>query len=80
MKCSKIPEEQLLPFVTVSEAAAGDPDAMREVLRHFERYILKMSTRLFQDEYGLSYRCVDDELRQRIENRLISQIVRKFEI
>lgn len=80
MKCSRIPEEKLLPFETILLATKGDPDSIKAVLKHFEGYIMKMSTRILYDEYGLSYQCVDYELKQRIENRLISQIVRKFEI
>ena len=36
---SNIPEEKLLPYDTICAATRGDPDAMAEVLRHFDGYI-----------------------------------------
>ena len=35
---SNIPEEKLLPYDTICAATRGDPDAMAEVLRHFQSY------------------------------------------
>ena len=53
---SSIPEEKLLPYETICAATRGDPDAMTEVLRHFDGYISYQATRIFYDEYGQSYR------------------------
>lgn len=52
---SNIPEEKLLPYDTICAATRGDPDAMAEVLRHFDGYISLRATRIFYDEYGQSY-------------------------
>ena len=51
---SSIPEEKLLPYETICAATRGDPDAMTEVLRHFDGYISYQATRIFYDEYGQS--------------------------
>ena len=52
---SSIPEEKLLPYETICAATRGDPEAMDEVLRHFDGYISHKATRIFYDEYGQSY-------------------------
>ena len=77
---SSIPEEKLLPYETICAATRGDPEAMDEVLRHFDGYISHKATRIFYDEYGQSYRCVDQELRQRIENKLCQRIIERFKV
>ena len=41
---SNIPEEKLLPYDTICAATRGDPDAMAEVLRHFDGYISLRAT------------------------------------
>ena len=69
---SSIPEEKLLPYETICAATRGDPEAMDEVLRHFDGYISHKATRIFYDEYGQSYCGVDVELKQRIQNKLIA--------
>ena len=61
---SNIPEEKLLPYDTICAATRGDPDAMAEVLRHYE--------------YGQSYRGVDAELKQRIQDKLTARIMERF--
>lgn len=80
MKCSKIPESQLVPISVIEAAMCGDPLALATVLEHFEGYINAMSTRILHDDYGMSYRWVDDELKSRIESRLIESIVKRFRI
>ena len=45
---SSIPEEKLLPYETICAATRGDPEAMDEVLRHFDGYISHKATRILQ--------------------------------
>ena len=73
-------KDGLLPFEVIKAATQGEPEALAKVLKHFEGYIAKMATRIYYDEFGQSYYHVDPELKQRIECRLIAQIVQKFEI
>ena len=75
---SSIPEEKLLPYETICAATRGDPDAIAEVLRHFDGYISYQATRIFYDEYGQSYRGVDAELKQRIQDKLVARIMARF--
>ena len=55
-------------------------EALDKVLKHSESYIAKMSTRIFCDEFGLSYLCIDEDLEQRIECKLMAQFILKFKI
>ena len=65
----------LLPFPVIVAATSGDIDAMNKVLKHYEGYILALSTRRLYDEYGNPHLFVDDELRREIETRLITRIL-----
>lgn len=80
MRYSNQPEDTLVPFEVILAAKQGDAEAMAKILKHFESYIAQMSTRLFYDEFGQSHRCIDYELKQRIECRLMAQIILKFKI
>ncbi len=78
MRKSKIPEDRLLPYETICAATKADPEALNAVLRHFDGYIAAMATRIFYDEFGQSYRCVDPELKSLIESKLKLRIVQRF--
>ena len=52
----------LPPYPLIVAAAQGDPEAVRTVLRHYSAYIEVLSKR-------------DDELRQRLESRLLTVMV-----
>ena len=80
MRTSEIPENKLLPFEVIEEAVGGSPEALSKVLDHFHRYILKMSMRVYYDEFGQSYQAVDEEMKRQIECRLSAQFVHKLNI
>lgn len=69
------PRYKLLPRDTIQAATQGEPDAVAAVLRHYEGYIAKLSTRCLFDEYGNTYLCVDEAMRQRLEIKLIAGIL-----
>jgi len=50
-------------------------DAINAVLRHYEGYIIALSTRRLYDEYGNSHYFVDDEIRRTLETNLIVRIL-----
>ena len=68
-----------IPYATIVAAKSGDAEAMRKILQHYERHITARSVRQTYDEYGNRYDVPDQELRQRIEAKLIYQIICKFE-
>lgn len=68
-----------IPYATIVTAKSGDAEAMRKILRHYERYIIAHSLRVLYDEYGNHYEVIDQDIRQRIEAKLIFQIIHKFD-
>lgn len=68
-----------IPYLTIVAAKSGDSAAMATILIHFAPYIRRYSKRTFYDEYGNHYEFVDDEIRQRIEVKLMMGIVYKYD-
>lgn len=71
-------DDRLLSFSTIEAATLGDSEAISAVLKHFARYIGRLSMRTFYDEYGNSYEYLDPYLQRRLENKLIAAIIMKF--
>lgn len=71
-------EENLLPFHIIA-ASEGDVSAINAVLKHYEGYIIKLSTRKLYDESGQVHYCIDETLRRRLETKLITKIL-AFEV
>lgn len=68
-----------IPHSTILAAKAGDSEALQKILRHYSSYIAFFSKRGGFDEYGNHYELVDEEIRQRIEAKLMYQIIYKFD-
>lgn len=71
MKKTKV----ILLFHIVAAASNGDVDAINAVLKHYEGYIVSLSIRRVFDDNGNSYTIVDEELRRRLETKLITKIL-----
>lgn len=65
----------LLPFPVIAAASGGDIGAINKVLKHYEGYIIALSTRRLYDEYGNTHLFLDGELRRILETRLITKIL-----
>lgn len=65
----------LLPYHIITAAASSDVEAIDVVLKHYEGYILALSTRQFYDERGNPRYRVDETLRRRLETKLITKIL-----
>ena len=65
----------LLPYSTIEVATYGNVDAINAVLRHYERYIAALATRTLYDENGVPHLCVDEEMKRRLETKLITKIL-----
>ena len=72
-------QKVLLDYDTIAAASVGDPDAMAEVLRHFDGFISKLATRTFRDSNNVTYSGVDHEMKERMQLKLIASIIKKFE-
>lgn len=49
-RCKSREEKNLLPFHIIKAASEGDVMAINEVLKHYEGYIITLSTRMMYDE------------------------------
>ena len=65
--------ENLLPFSVIAAATKGDTDAICAVLKHYEGYIAKLCTRTVRDSEGNLRSYVDEEMRHRLQVRLITR-------
>lgn len=65
----------LIPDSIIRAAASGDAIAVNQILQHYDRYINKIATRTFYDEYGNAYLGIDEDMKQMIQTKLISRIV-----
>lgn len=66
----------LLPFAVIQSATEGDVSAINQVLKHYESYILKLATREGYDEFGERHYWVDEEVKRRLEIRLIAMTLK----
>lgn len=71
--------KKLIPYAIIVAAKNGDSEAMSQILRHYEPYIIRCSKRTLYDEYGNQYQVVDEEIKNRIQSKLMYQIVYDFD-
>ncbi len=69
------PERGLLPYPIILAATKGDPDAMRTVMQHFSGYIASLSIRKLYDEHGNAYYGVDEDIRERLQVKLMKSVL-----
>ena len=65
-----------LTYPVIAAAADGNVDAINTVLKEYEGYIAKLSTKKLYDENGNVYEIVDDELRRHLETKLILNVLK----
>lgn len=68
-------DSRLLPLPVIEAAISGDVEAINTVLKHYAGYIARLSMRELYDEYGNPHLCVDEELRRRLETKLITKLL-----
>lgn len=71
--------EKLIPYAVIVAAKGGNPDAMCQILRHYDLYINACSRRVLFDEYGNQYTLVDEDIKNRIQAKLMYQIIYDFD-
>ena len=67
-------------FFNNRKAINEDIEAIDYILAHYRNYIIRLSTRVARDENNNEYMYVDDDMRSRLENKLIYSIIKKFKI
>ena len=68
-------KHDLLPFPIIAAAINGNVDAINAVVKHYAGDITARSTRQLFDENGMPVLFVDDEMRRRLETKLITRIL-----
>ncbi|MEA5058990.1 MAG: helix-turn-helix domain-containing protein [Candidatus Pelethousia sp.] len=68
-------ERGLLPYPVILAASKGDPDAMRIVVRHYGSYIASLSLRRLCDERGNKYWGVDEDIKERLQSKLMRAVL-----
>lgn len=66
---------RLVSFPVIAAASSGDIEAIDKVLKHYAGYISALATRTLYDEYGNPHLCVDDDIRRRLETKLITKLL-----
>ncbi len=62
-------------FETFYAASKGDTEAMESLKKHYSEYIKQLSTRLVYGADGKIHSDVDEELRGRLETKLIMRVL-----
>ena len=70
--CARAP---LIPYPVIAAAVGGNPEAVNRVIRHYSGYIAALSTRTSYDLDGFPRPQVDEDLRRRLETKLIISIL-----
>lgn len=76
---SDYPKKALVPYPAIVAATEGDPESMNIVLQHFSGYITRLSMRKLYDERGNVYFGVDEDIRQRLQAKLMRSVL-SFEV
>lgn len=72
-------KREVLPFAVIVLAHQGDVQAVNQVLKHFENYIIKLSQKTLFDELGNPHIHIEPEIQRNLETKLIVAIL-KFEM
>lgn len=65
----------LVPYPIILAATKGEPDAMKVVIQHFRGYITTLSMRKLYDERGNAYYGVDEDIRERLQAKLMRAVL-----
>ena len=68
-------KSRLLPFLTIQEAIRGNVDAITSVLRCYQNYIVSLTTSFVEDSTGRLQMVNDEQLKRRLETKLIVGIL-----
>ncbi|MBW4829546.1 MAG: helix-turn-helix domain-containing protein [Clostridiaceae bacterium] len=75
MKQNELKSYNKLIFPVIEAATEGNSEAINTVVKHYEGYIAVLATRKFYDTSGNPHLYVDEDLRRRLEIKLITGIL-----
>ena len=64
----------LIPYPVIA-AVRGDPEAVNQVLDHYSGYIAHLSMQKIRDESGNTYWGIDEDLRERLQAKLMQAVL-----
>ena len=59
-----------IAYKTICAAKGGDTTAIKEILRHYERYIIHFCRRVFYDEHRVPHEVLDENRKKQIESSI----------
>ena len=65
----------LIPYPVIAAAVVGNPEAVNWVVQYYSGYIAALSMRTSYHKNGFSRPQVDEDLRRRLETKLITSIL-----
>ena len=69
-----------IPMPVISEAVSGDEIALTAVVLHYRGNIRVLAMRPIKDDCGNERQCVDEDMRLRLEAKLIYAIITGFRV
>ena len=67
-------KENELTYELICAAVKGEEEALNQILRYYDDYINTLATVEAEDEYGKPYHYIDDDLKVRIQMKLVQAI------
>jgi UTP-glucose-1-phosphate uridylyltransferase len=71
-------QDYLLPLDIITKATKNDAEALMHVVNHYDRYINRLCLREVEGTRGNTYPIIDEEMKQRLQIRLVTAI-QKFD-
>ena len=68
------------PYPVIAIAVGGNPEVVNRVIQHYSGYIAALSMRTSSDKNGFPHSWVDEDMRLRLETKLIHSIVTGFKV
>ena len=68
-----------IPYKTILASKNGDAVAIDEILKHYDSYINYHSCRTLCDENGTPYTYFDEEIKARIQAKLLQKVMDDFD-
>lgn len=69
-------KDRLVPYPVIDAAVQGNADAVSRIVGHYSGYIAAYALRTSRDQYGFPCVRVDEDLRRRLETKLILGILK----
>lgn len=68
-----------IPYAVIIAAKNAAPDAVCEILEHYDRLINHFSRRTMYDEYGNPHSVINTDIKDFIQSKVISSVIYEFD-